>query len=144
MRNDELALEKEEMRLFKALSKGPQKRRVSTQSSPLTRNNINNNDESEIGKWNLAKNTIQSGNINEFKNAVRALKDVNMINDPEGNTLLHYCVVQEVEMCKFLLSLGAKLFKNKIGKTPLDLLLEQDEHYHEQYKEIIDMLWVMQ
>ncbi|OEH46106.1 hypothetical protein lpari_02909 [Legionella parisiensis] len=69
---------------------------------------------------------VQQGNIAEIAQLLAAKVSVNIVVDAQFNTLLHVGVkTQNLELIRLALQNGAALNrKNKQGKTPLDLALE--------------------
>jgi len=137
--SDELtSIEKEELRLYKALNghRETQTRSLSTKHKVTLHKDTN----LESEKWNITKNAILAGNLSEFAYSAKLLKDANNFTDDEGNTLLHFCVaMHDQEMCKYLVHLGAKLIKNKIGKSPLDMALAHEQD-NPSYKDMVEIL----
>jgi len=137
--SDELtSIEKEELRLYKALNshRETQTRSLSTKQKVTLHKDTN----LELEKWNITKNAILAGNLSEFAYSAKLLKDANNFTDDEGNTLLHFCVaMHDQEMCKYLVHLGAKLIKNKLGKSPLDMALVHEQD-NPSYKDIVEIL----
>ncbi|MCE0724345.1 ankyrin repeat domain-containing protein [Legionella resiliens] len=125
----QLAAEIEDWECYQLIADYGNKREIS--------NNINNNNIMEIDKPKIAKKVsprmayqeaVQQGNIAEITQLLAAKVSVNTVVDAQFNTLLHIGVkTQNLELIRLALQNGAvSNRKNKQGKTPLKLALENE------------------